>query len=379
MGGRFLFVTWDGGGNTAPTYPLVRRLILTGHAVAVLGQSSQQSAVQKLGAEFVPLPVADWTRGKSLEDEMDRLAALLFGPAPGRAVLDAIDRHSPDAVVVDCLMSSCMAAAESAAIPSAALVHFLYAQFVGAGPFRQFFESMLSTLNETRSQFGLPGVASLCAVMDPMNIVLVACPQEFDAPTQRLPANVRYTGAVLESAPRVRGRSQLRSDRPTPLVLVSLSTTFQHQEDALRRIGAALATLPLAATITLGPEIDASIVEPSPNLSVQTYVPHGALLPHCDLVITHAGMGTVMAALAHGVPLLCMPMGREQSDNAARVTACGAGIVLRAEADSAEIRDAVTQILSSDDYQRGATRMAEIIARENGLDNAIKELEALLA
>ena len=120
--------------------------------------------------------------------------------------------------------------------------------------------------------------------------------------------------------------------RPRPLadgrprVLVALSTTCQHQEDVLRRIAAALAMLPLEAVITAGPAVDMRAIDPAQNVAVFRYIAHRTILPDCALVVTHAGLGAVMAALAHGVPLLCMPMGRDQHDNAALVAACGAGV-----------------------------------------------------
>ena len=58
------------------------------------------------------------------------------------------------------------------------------------------------------------------------------------------------------------------------------------------------------------------------------FVPHGEVLPHASLVVTHAGMGTVMSALSHGVPLLCLPLGRDQFFNAAMVERLGAGRAL---------------------------------------------------
>ena len=80
---RFLFVTWSGGGNTAPTYPLARSLVTRGHKVTMLGQSAQAEAVRELGARFLPLGVSDWTAGKSLEEEPEFFSVLL-GPAVGR-------------------------------------------------------------------------------------------------------------------------------------------------------------------------------------------------------------------------------------------------------------------------------------------------------
>ena len=58
------------------------------------------------------------------------------------------------------------------------------------------------------------------------------------------------------------------------------------------------------------------------------------------LVVTHCGHGTVMRALSHGRPMLCLPMGRDQNDNAARVVARGAGLRLGADAAPPAIRSA---------------------------------------
>jgi UDP:flavonoid glycosyltransferase YjiC (YdhE family) len=73
-----------------------------------------------------------------------------------------------------------------------------------------------------------------------------------------------------------------------------------------------------------------------------------------------------------------MPMGREQHDNAARVAACGAGTVLRADAGVDEIRRAIRETLGVPAYREGARRMAATIALQDGRTAAVKELEALL-
>lgn len=377
INGQFLFVTWSGGGNTAPTYPLARCLAARGHKVTILGQAAQAEAARDLGARFMPLDIPDWTPGKSLEEEPERALSLLFGPAVGEAVLNHMEREAPDVLVVDCMLTSGLAAAERAAIPSAAMVHVLYQQFV-AGRMGLIWSSMLPMINETRRGLGLPATESPGALMDPMNVVLVACPQEFDVPMLSLPRNVRYVGAILEDAPSPGSELLWQREDGRPRVLVTLGTTCQHQEDALRRVAEAVAVLPVQAVITVGPTVDPGVIEPAPNVAVHRYLSHTALLPDCALVVTHAGLGTVMAALAHGVPLLCLPVGRDQHDNAARVAACGAGMVLSADAEVEEIGHAIQELLTKRDYQVAADRMAAIMARQNGRRTAIKELEALI-
>src|SRR5690348_469185 len=107
--GRFLFVTWDGGGNTRPMYPIIRCLAGRGHQVTVFGQSAQADSARELGANFLPLKVPDWTTGKSLEEEIDVVGSLCFGRSVGDTVLDYVEQHAPDALVVDCMLTSGLA------------------------------------------------------------------------------------------------------------------------------------------------------------------------------------------------------------------------------------------------------------------------------
>jgi MGT family glycosyltransferase len=196
-----------------------------------------------------------------------------------------------------------------------------------------------------------------------MHAVLVACPQEFDAAMPDLPANVRYVGAIRDAPPAAERESPWGRPEGQPRVLVAFSTTYQHQEDVLRLVATALAALPVQAIMTVGTVIDPGAIEPAPNVAMHRYLPHAALLPDCGLVVTHAGFGTVMAVLAHGVPLLCLPMGRDQHENAARVAACGAAMVLSAGAGVEEMRHAMQELLTTPAYQEAARRMAVMIAR----------------
>jgi UDP:flavonoid glycosyltransferase YjiC (YdhE family) len=102
------------------------------------------------------------------------------------------------------------------------------------------------------------------------------------------------------------------------------------------------------------------------------------VLPHTAVVVTHAGLGTVMAALIHGVPLLCLPMGRDQGVNSERVVACGAGRTISRDATSEEIRSAISDVLDSPKYRQRARRMAGIIKREADGSMVVPLLEGLL-
>jgi MGT family glycosyltransferase len=162
-----------------------------------------------------------------------------------------------------------------------------------------------------------------------------------------------------------------------PLVLVGLSSTFMDHADHLRRIAAALGDLPVRGLVTTGPAVDPREIEAPANVQVVRSAPHSQVLDHAAAVVTHAGHGTVIKALAAGVPLVCLPLGRDQLDNAARVAAHGAGLRLRPKAKPQAIAKAVRRVIDDPSFADGARRIGAAIADDLREDRAVAELEEL--
>ncbi|HET6817336.1 MAG TPA: nucleotide disphospho-sugar-binding domain-containing protein [Mycobacteriales bacterium] len=167
------------------------------------------------------------------------------------------------------------------------------------------------------------------------------------------------------------------SDRP--LVYATLGTNFAAVQ-VLRMLAEAVADLPVRAVLTVGPRgaPDALGTVP-PNVHVERYVPQGQLLPLCDLVASHAGSGTFLGALAHGLPQLCLPQGADQFLNADAGHAAGAAIVLEpADASTQAIRSAVEHLLASPSYRASAGRIADEIAAMPTADEVAAGIEELV-
>ena len=94
-------------------------------------------------------------------------------------------------------------------------------------------------------------------------------------------------------------------------------------------------------------------------------------------MVTHGGHGTLIRALAHGVPVVCIPMGRDQSDNAVRAEAIGAGVTLFRRASTRRIRRTIERALGDAALRENARRARAHISREIQGDRAITELEGL--
>ena len=131
--------------------------------------------------------------------------------------------------------------------------------------------------------------------------------------------------------------------------------------------------------MTTGPAIDPNLFDASDDVAIRRFVPHQSVMPYADLVITHAGHGTVIRALAAGVPMICIPLGRDQHDVAARVVWRGAGSKLRSKVEPAAITRTVTTVLEDSRYKQAAKEISEAISKETTQDLAVQELEALAA
>ncbi|GIF73881.1 glycosyltransferase [Asanoa siamensis] len=139
-----------------------------------------------------------------------------------------------------------------------------------------------------------------------------------------------------------------------------------------------LADLPVEVVVTTGPAIDPAVLRAPANATVHRWADHGALLPGTALVIGHGGHSTTARALAHGVPLLVLPMHpmMDQPAIGAAVTRLGVGRALRKSAGPAEIRAAVTALLASTADRTAATRLGAEIREHDGAVRAVDLVEA---
>ena len=115
------------------------------------------------------------------------------------------------------------------------------------------------------------------------------------------------------------------------------------QAPLLQAAADALGALDVHGLVTTGPTVEAGAVAAPGNVVVRQWVPHARVLPHCAAVVTHGGHGTVIKALAAGVPLVVVPQGRDQPDNAARVVHAGAGVRVKGRPATARLEAAIAQ------------------------------------
>jgi UDP:flavonoid glycosyltransferase YjiC (YdhE family) len=364
MSGRkaFLIVSFDGGGNAPPAINLGARLVRRGHLVRLLGWQSMATRAATAGLEFGTYPsVPPWPPDLMFEDAWeDRVLPALNGPATRSDILADSHRFAPDVVIVDCMMNAGLEAARILGVPTAALVHLPY-------------YALLHEWGDQATQ------AAHARAFDATDAVLVLVPPGFDPPG-RLPSNTIYVGPINDPDRRAAldpHDAALLDEPGDPWVLLSLSTTQQGQAAALPRLLDAVATLPVRVLLTLGGVLPVSSVDAPANVTVRGFVRHDLLLPYMAVVISHGGLSTITAALTAGVPIVCVPQGRDQWDNAARVVATGVGRQVAPDAPVTEITKALADLLADTAARQKARRIADVIAGLGGGEAATLEVERL--
>ena len=164
-----------------------------------------------------------------------------------------------------------------------------------------------------------------------------------------------------------------------PLVYVTMGTVFNNP-DTLRVIVGALAALEnIRLLVTVGPRADpAEIGAVGSHVQIERYVTQSLVLPHADLVVSHGGSGTALAAAAHGLPQLCLPQGADQFLNAAAIAASGAGLTLGpGQQTPNHITAAARRLLHDAAVRSDARRVADGIAAMPSPDDVAVMLEQL--
>lgn len=415
MSKHFLFVMWEGGGTVAPELGVARALIERGHRVTVLADDTIQAEATEVGAGFVGYERAPNRRSRSIDDDVLQdwecdpadaasrtITRVMCGPAL-RVAQDVVALHEADSA--DCVVSCYyifggMIGAERAGVPCVALcpnIDFREAPGrPGFGPgvhplpgpegesrdqemwagFRDLFALGQPALDDARKSLGLPMLTHPWEELARVDRVILLTSRHFEYPYE-LPPNTLFAGPVLTDPSWNEQAEHVRGSGDRPFILVSLGSSFQDQIDIYRQIVAALGRLPVDAVVTLGNVFDPSEIEAPGNVKVVRSAPHAPLLEQASVTISHCGHGSAMKALAAGVPLLCVPLGRDQLETAARVVWHGAGLRLDRGATTGEIATALKRLLDEVVFRDNAQRLGQAIRDEVEQDIAVTELEKI--
>jgi UDP:flavonoid glycosyltransferase YjiC (YdhE family) len=375
---RLLFSFVGGEGHLRPLLPLAQAALAAGDDVAVTGAASLRQVVESAGLPFVPsgpdvVPVRVPLQPVDMNREERGIREAFAGRvATSRAadLLPLCEQWRPDVVVRDEMDFGAAVVAEHLGIPHANVLVIAAGGFVRP-------ELVADPLDRLRAEYGLPPDPGLAALS--RYLVLTPVPVGYRDPADPLPATThafRSSSAPggSASAPVV---ERLRGG---PTVCVTLGTIVNTESgDLFPRVLAGVRELPVEVVVTVGRGMEPAELGPQPgNVHIERYVPQSLLLPHCAAVVSHAGSGSVTGALAHGLPMVCIPIGADQPLNAARCAALGVGRELDAMTVTPdEVREATMAVLTDPGYRRAAARLQAEIAAMPAAADAVGLLERL--
>jgi len=183
------------------------------------------------------------------------------------------------------------------------------------------------------------------------------------------------------SAPSPSSNPRPLRRRDRPLVYVGLGTVVNRFGDVLERLIGELAELPIDAIVTAGPGRDLDELHPPhAGLRIEQYVPLDELVPACDAVVCHAGWVTTMAALAHGVPMVLVPIAADQPDIASRCNEAGVSrTVAPTDVGSGAVAAALTAVLDEDTHRVNAERISSEIQHMPAPLGVARDIETIIA
>ena len=366
---HFAFITWDGGGNVSVALGIGVELVGRGHRVSVVGPASLRVSIGDAGLEFVELGASPPTdpAARSMY-----LVEIVGSTSLGNRLPVVVAEVQPDAVVIDCNLS--WALGSSFSVPVAVLVH------TALGLYVREWQLVIDAANERRQAIGQAPFAAASTAWSAHQSLLIASLAQFDRVPSPLPDNAAYVGLV--SRPR-RTRSQsfpaVESLGP-PVVLVSYSSDpLQNNPKRIQAVLDALAELQVRILATTSGTFEPSELSIPPNATVVGDLSLHDVLPLAAVAVAHAGHGTTLAALCHGVPLVCVPgIGRDQLPIASRVAELGLGIAVVKGDDPYEIRNAVSTMLGDSSFRKRAEDFKNYCGDTDGATTAADLLERML-
>lgn len=374
---RILVGSWPGYGHLLPMLPLVRAAQAAGHDVLVTTGADLHPHLASLG---VPAHRSGLTLAESYQQipEGTRISALppeeqpvfaarhFFGAGAARRardLLDLVDDWRPDLVVHDTLELGSATAAVVSGVP-----HVTH----GYGPTVPRSAEFAATIGSALASAGLP---------DPVPDVLAApyldiCPPGARGPEpnpwpRTLP--LRPSAGEHDGSDLGVDLTSLPHDRT---VYVTLGTIMNQAADVFRAVIAGCVRHPVNLLVTTGPGLDPGLLGPLPA-SVRTapFLPQAAVLPRCAAVVSHAGAGTMLGALCHGLPQLCLPQGTDQPSNTAALLPTGAALALwPGEVTADAVADALGRLLDDGSFRSAAEGLRREIDGMPAADTVLAEL-----
>ena len=418
----FLITVWPFRSHFFPLIGIAHALKRRGHEVAFCSGAEAKDPVEREGFAFFPFRQVDEQRVNEImfarQDYASwrkpfRFAGLLrewlLGTVPAQVedITSAMKAFRPDVIVTEtsvwgpilvlreresvpvavfstvaaCLLPGPDAPPFGLGLPRPRNRRTRFASSIANAAARALSGNMRRAANVLRRDFGLPPLrGSVTEHSATMDLYLVPSTREFDYQRRDLPGTVHYVGPCVWNKSRAETTPEWLETLRRPSIHVTEGTMHAGKPVLLNAAARGLGGLPMSVVMTTGGRdlAERALGSLADNIRVEPWIPHADLMPRTDVLVTTGGAGTVMTALAAGVPMVIVPTEWDKPLNAQRVVEAGVGIRLSPRRLTARrLRRAVEKVLSEPRFRENARRFAERFATLDGLAEAARLLEGL--
>lgn len=412
---KIAFVALSAPGHLNPTTALARQLQSRNHDVIVISLPDAEPYVRAAGLEF--LPYCENVYSPNSSNEVRRQMSKLQGEDALRFTIGALGglmevavnslpaklaAAGVDAVVLDTYQFYIELIPMSLGLPYAHVSNALHFDYSGYTPLCVYdwsHESTPAGLARNRK-----GVADLTQMLKQANAGVRAfaeraglkidwdspaatiselswitqTPKEFDFESSHWPAQFRHTGPFHDGNGRIDVDFPWERLTGEPLVYASMGTVQTGLADVFRAISTtAMKRKGFQLVLSVGQYLDPEEIGPVPsNAIIVKRAPQLELLKRASVCITHAGLNTVLEALAQGVPQLAIPVTNDQPGVATRIAEKKTGLVLPLkDLTASRLSLLLDAVLNDSTYRANARYFQKVIAETNGLSTAADLVE----
>ncbi len=342
---RLLLGAFGDPGHAFPMIALGKALRERGHEVTLQTWRRWQANVEEEGLTFAAAPeYTVFPSGGPGGEPLDFYEAVVHATED---TLPLVREMRPDAVVADILTLAPALAAELEEVPRATLIPHVFPEnepnapiySLGArlprtatgrkmwrraqGPVRRGVERGRIELNETRARLGL-GPLEYGHGGTSHELALVGTFPQLEYP-RAWPEWAHVVGPLMWEPPTDDVELPPGDD---PLVLIAPSTAQDPDHRLLHAALRGLADAPVRVLATWNRRLPSRPLDVPANAKVVEWVSYARTMPRCDVVVCHAGHGTLARALASGCAVVACPHIGDMNENAARLDWAGAGVRL---------------------------------------------------
>lgn len=357
---RVLVSCTSGDGHFYPLLPLAHALRRRGHDVAFAMAAEYAQRIESADFSWFPAGIGLAELNARQERRLTGRPALTspdylpfviatrygLGDAPDRlADLQALTADwRPDLIVFEPCDLAAPIAAAALGVPT---VHHSFGRALSA----RCYERSAEVVEPLWQRAGLP-MPALCGTYAGQYVDI--CPSSLQS------GEIPQWAEVLPLRPLSPPQKEaaphwLRELPDRPSVYVTLGTVFNDMH-RLRLLLDACADIDANVVMTIGRDNDPADLGLLPgNAVVERFISQAMLLPHMSAMVSHAGSGSMLAALAHGLPMVMLPEGADQFENARACVALGVSRCVAAEdVDVAVVRLELLHVLSDPSYSKSA-------------------------